>query len=174
MDKIERKYSGRGDILDKFRDIIASDEHMLRLLYYNPLDKDGDYVDFTDENLPNILDKPELELEEIRENHIRKSQKLDKIVESKRTVIFIYYGKSKPVYRNHLLVKREVVFDILSHNDFSFDYRIEEICDRLDTLFSNKRVAGIGITMNSISFQIEAPKEYLAYRNKFIITDSAL
>lgn len=149
---------------------MRNDEHLLRLLYYNPLDKNGDYVDFTNPELPNILDFEEEKLEEIREELIRKSEKNDDIAEEKKSFIFVYFGKSRNVFDNHTLVKREIIMTIISHNDFAFDYRIEEICDRLDTLFVDERI-GIGKVTTGISFKREAPKEYLAYEQKYIITD---
>lgn len=145
----------------------------MRLLYYNPFDAEGNFIDFADESLPNVLDMDEVELELIRNDLIRKSQKADDIIETKKTVIFIYYGKSRARFGNHTLVDREIVFHILSHNDFSSADRIEEICDRLDTLFVGKRIAGIGKTRLANSFPREAPKEYLAYEHKYAITDKA-
>ncbi|EIS6272934.1 hypothetical protein LN313_001982, partial [Staphylococcus pseudintermedius] len=76
---IKYKVSNRGDIKQKFIDVIKNDEHILRLLHYNPLDSKGDYVDFTDESLPNILDLDEEEYDEIVYDHIRTTQKTDDI-----------------------------------------------------------------------------------------------
>lgn len=171
MSDVKYKLSGRGDILYKYLNIMRNDEHLLRLLYYNPIDKNGNYVEFTDSNLPNVLDFEEQKLDEIRSDLIRTSQKSDDIIETKKTVVFVYFGKSKAKFHNRLLVDREIVFHILSHNDFSFASRIEEICDRLDTLFSGKRIGGIGLTEIANSFPREAPKEYLAYEQKYTITD---
>lgn len=168
---IDYKVSGRGDILYKYINIMKNDEHLMRLLYYSPLDENGDFVDFVDMDLPNVLDLPEDELILFQDDVIRKSQKADDIVENKKTVIFVFYGKSKPVFENKTLVKREIIFHILSHNDFAFADRIEEICDRLDTLFVGKRIGGIGKTDIGISFPREAPKEYLAYEQKYVVLD---
>ncbi|MDF0069259.1 hypothetical protein O0I60_04565 [Staphylococcus pseudintermedius] len=170
---IKYKVSNRGDIKQKFIDVIKNDEHILRLLHYNPLDSNGDYVDFTDESLPNILDLDEEEYDEIVYDHIRTTQKTDDIEEYKKTVLFVYYGKSKAKFGNYTLVDREIVFQILSHNDYSFAHRIEEICDRLDTLFVNRNIAGIGKTRLANSFPREAPKEYLAFEQKYLVTDKA-
>lgn len=171
MKEVKYKLSGRGDILFKYLKIMRNDEHLLRLLYYNPIDKNVSYVEFTDPNLPNVLEFDEDKLDEIRSDLIRTSQKSDDIVEKKKTVIFVYFGKSKAKPRNRLLVDREIIFHILSHNDFSFASRIEEICDRLDTLFSGQRIGGIGLTEIANSFPREAPKEYLAFEQKYTITD---
>lgn len=171
--RIKYKVSNRGDIKQKFISVMKNDEHLLRLLHYNPLDENENFVDFTDENLPNITELPEDEYDEIVFDHIRTSQKTDDIEEYKKTVVFIYYGKSKAKFGNHSLVDREIIFQILSHNDFSFADRIEEICDRLDTLFVNKNIAGLGKTRLANSFPREAPKEYLAYEQKYLVTDKA-
>ncbi|WP_274316418.1 hypothetical protein [Staphylococcus hyicus] len=171
--QIKYKVSNRGDIKQKFINVMKNDEHLLRLLHYNPLDDNENFVDFTDENLPNITELPEDEYDEIIFDHIRTSQKTDDIEEYKKTVVFIYYGKSKAKFGNHSLVDREIIFQILSHNDFSFADRIEEICDRLDTLFVNKNIAGLGKTRLANSFPREAPKEYLAYEQKYLVTDKA-
>ncbi len=171
--RIMYKVSNRGDIKQKFINVMKNDEHLLRLLHYNPLDENENFVDFTDENLPNITELPEDEYDEIIFDHIRTSQKTDDIEEYKKTVVFIYYGKSKAKFGNHSLVDREIIFQILSHNDFSFADRIEEICDRLDTLFVNKNIAGLGKTRLANSFPREAPKEYLAYEQKYLVTDKA-
>lgn len=169
--EVKYKVSGRGELLHRFIKKMENDEHLLRLLYYNPLDKDGNYVDFTDSNLPNILDFEEEKLDQIRNDLIRKSEKNDDIAEEKKSIIFVYYGKSRPVFNNHTQVKREVIMTILSHNDFAFDYRIEEICDRLDSLFVGEKRIGLGEVTSGISFKREAPKEYLAFEQKYIITD---
>lgn len=171
--RIKYKVSNRGDIKQKFISVMKNDEHLLRLLHYNPLDENENFVDFADENLPNITELPEDEYDEIVFDHIRTSQKTDDIEEYKKTVVFIYYGKSKAKFGNHSLVDREIIFQILSHNDFSFADRIEEICDRLDTLFVNKNIAGLGKTRLANSFPREAPKEYLAYEQKYLVTDKA-
>ena len=172
--QLRYKTSGRGDILQKFIKVMANDEYLLRLLYYNPLDENGNYVEFTDTSLPNITDMEEEKKDLIVNDLIRTSQKSDDIIEMKKTVIFVFYGKSRPKYNNHTLVDREIIFMILSHNDFSFADRIEEICDRLDTLFVNKHIAGIGRTNIGISFPVEAPKEYLAFEQKYTITDKRM
>ncbi|MDT0700435.1 hypothetical protein [Staphylococcus chromogenes] len=171
--QIKYKVSNRGDIKQKFINVMKNDEHLLRLLHYNPLDENENFVDYTDENLPNITELPEDEYDEIIFDHIRTSQKTDDIEEYKKTVVFIYYGKSKAKFGNHSLVDREIIFQILSHNDFSFADRIEEICDRLDALFVNKNIAGLGKTRLANSFPREAPKEYLAYEQKYLVTDKA-
>lgn len=170
---IQYKVSSRGDIKQNFIDIIKQDEHILRLLHYNPLDSEGNYVDYTDPSLSNITELPEEEYDEIIFDHVRTSQKTDDIEEYKKTVLFVYYGKSKARFGNHTLVDREIIFQVLSHNDFSFADRIEEICDRLDTLFMNKNIGGIGKTRLANSFPREAPKEYLAYEQKYLVTDKA-
>lgn len=46
--QLRYKTSGRGDILQKFIKVMANDEHLLRLLYYNPIDENGNYIEFTD------------------------------------------------------------------------------------------------------------------------------
>lgn len=73
--EVNYKISGRGELLHRFVKKMENDEHLLRLLYYNPLDKDGNYVDFTDRNLPNVLDFEEEKLDQIRNDLIRKSEK---------------------------------------------------------------------------------------------------
>ncbi len=165
------KIYGRGNIIQKYINIMKQDEHLMRLLYYNPKDANDNYVDFRDENLPNVTEFETDKFEEIANDLIRKSEKADDIIETKKTVIFVYLGKSVPVFGNRMLTERELIFTILSHNDFSFDYRIEEICDRLDTLFVGQRIGGIGQTRTGRSFKREAPKEYLAFEQKYIITN---
>ncbi|RTX68382.1 hypothetical protein EKQ60_05535, partial [Staphylococcus hyicus] len=90
--QIKYKVSNRGDIKQKFINVMKNDEHLLRLLHYNPLDDNENFVDFTDENLPNITELPEDEYDEIIFDHIRTSQKTDDIEEYKKTVVFVYYG----------------------------------------------------------------------------------
>lgn len=169
--QIKYKTSGRGDILHKFVNVLKNDEHFLRLLYYNPIDSKGNYIDFTDSNLPNITEMTDEDRDYITYDLIRTTEKSDDIVEYKKTVVFVYFGKSRPKFNNHTLVEREIVFLILSHNDFSFADRIEEICDRLDSLFVNKNIGGIGKTGIANSFPREAPKGYLSYEQKYTITD---
>lgn len=169
--KLSYKVSGRAKILQKYINIIRNDEHLMRLLYYNPLDKNGDAVDSLSDELPNITEMDEETRDMIADKHIRKSQKYDEIQDEKMSIIFVYYGKTANVFDNHTLVKREIIFHILSHNDFSFDDRISEICDRLDTLFIGKRIGGIGKTDAAPSFPREAPKEYLSFEQKYSITD---
>lgn len=169
--KLKRKISGRSDILQKYINIMRNDEYLMRLLYYNPLDEDDNAVDFLSEDLPNVTEMEESVIDEIVDKHIRKSQKYDEIQNEKMSVIFVYYGKTANVFRNHTLVKREIIFHILSHNDFSFDDRISEICDRLDYLFAGQRIGGIGKTDTAPSFPREAPKEYLGFEQKYSITD---
>lgn len=57
--QLRYKTSGRGDILQKFIKVMANDEHLLRLLYYNPIDENGNYIEITDASLPNITEMDE-------------------------------------------------------------------------------------------------------------------
>ncbi|MBL4950987.1 hypothetical protein JK635_01875 [Neobacillus sp. YIM B02564] len=155
---------------DDFLSIIKylkSDEQLLRLLYYPP-DNGNDIVDPLDINLPNILDMDIEERSKITNLRIMKSAKVTDLENDSICRLYIYAGRRSPTNYNYLFANQELVIDILCHSNFeNGDLRSTRITDRLNELFCQENLVGIG-KMNFIGArQINAPYEYTGYQIVF-------
>lgn len=161
---LERKINGRAATMNKVYQALANDEHMLRLLAYPYLDSNGNYQDCL--KLPdNIVDSSTHP--KVTSEHIIRTAKLDEIETIQSCMLFLHQGKRKPVFGNKLLAKQEILVDVLVHNNFQEgDYRMDDICDRLDYLLVHENIS-MGKVDITTPIPMEAPKEYYRYQMKY-------
>lgn len=158
-------------MINKLYTILSNDEHLLRLLHY-PHKKNGLYVDAL-----NRADYPDdivgsRNQHRIARDHILKVAKKDDIVSVKDCFVLISLGKRKPIFHNHLLVNQEILIDVVVHNEYQDeDYRLDDICDRLDYLVVRERI-GMGKTDIVTSLPFEAPTGYYRYQMKYQVKDN--
>lgn len=158
-------YQNMKDILK----VLRNDEELLRLLYYSPKDISKSIPDPLDPSLPNILDKPPLELVQLQNKLILVVPKDDDIIGDRKCVLFAYLGDRRANGRNYAMADQYIVLDVYNHVDFeNGDYRSAKIGDRLDKLFAQERVTGIGKTDFERSGCIaRVPSQYVAYRHVY-------
>ncbi|MEC1155634.1 hypothetical protein [Cytobacillus horneckiae] len=151
--------------IQDFVQILWADEELLRLLHYKPKNLRNRIPDPLDESLPNIL---EIDKDwTIRNQVIMVSPKEDDLTNKSLCCLFVYLGDREPSRGNYLTANQEVFFDILCHSDFeNGDMRSYRIADRLNELFVQQRVTGIGKT-DYISGRIvsSVPSQYTGYRH---------
>lgn len=152
---------------DDFLSIIKylkSDEEINRLLFYPAEDVGNDVLDPLDTNLPNILDMNVEKRAEIINQRIVKSSKFKDLENESICRLYVYAGRRNP-NGNYLSANQELVIDIMCHSDFeNGDLRSLRISDRLNQLFFQSRLAGIGQMDFVGARQINAPYEYTGYQ----------
>jgi hypothetical protein len=79
--------------------------------------------------------------------------------------LYVYAGSRRPANNNYLSANQELVIDIMCHSDFeNGDLRSLRISDRLNQLFCQSRIVGIGQMDFVGARQINAPYEYSGYQ----------
>ena len=150
------------DFLDIIK-YLKSDEELLRLLYYPP-ENGNDVLDPLDASLPNIMDKDIEEKSEIVNKRIMKSAKYKDLENDSICRLYLYAGNRRPT-SNYSSANQELVIDILCHSDFeNGDLRSLRISDRLNQLFCQERLVGIGQMDFVGARQVNAPYEYTGYQ----------
>lgn len=159
---------GRVKMMNEMYQALKCDDHLMRLLYYPFKDEEGDYQNCLDKDeLPDIVGSKEHE--KIAQTHIIKTVKKDDIVAKKNCFILLHLGKRRPVFNNYLLVRQEVLIDVVVHDSYqNSDNRLDDICDRLDDLFIHERF-GLGKVDISTPIPFEAPRGYYRYQLKYLL-----
>lgn len=138
-----------------FYKVVANDEELLRLLYY---EKDAlNYVANKDvKSLNNFVD--------IRKERIIRAPKVDDISTKKICRICMYLGARESMSR--AVSEQEMIFDVFTHIDGfeTTESRSLKIADRINLLLSESRITGIGVIKSDRFFPINAPNNYMAYR----------
>lgn len=154
---------------NNFKDIINVlnfDEDLLRLLYYAPANLANDTPDPLDTSLDNMLDMREEVIWGIRDDRILFIPKTDDLVPDNPICrILVYAGRRTPERNNYLFAAQEVIVDIFCHQSFeNGDLRSAKISDRLNTLFCQERITGIGLMDYVGGGQTNAPTGYVGYK----------
>jgi hypothetical protein len=154
------------DFLDIIK-YLKSDEELNRLLYYKPEDVGNDVLDPLDVSLPNIMDMDLEQRSEIINKRIRKSAKYTDLETDEICRLYVYAGLRSP-NGNYKTANQELRIDILCHSDFeNGDLRSLRISDRLNEMFCQSRLVGIGQMDFVGGRQINAPYEYTGYQVVF-------
>lgn len=155
-------------VMNMIHTILREDETLMRLLYYNPRNSETGDLDPLDENLPNIVDGSE-KYWDIVENHLIVGTKTTDIEEKKICRIYIYPHRRRQTFRNHLFVNQEVVVDVLIHEKYFADMRLEWINDRVIELLTFEKLDNVLGKVDYIqgNNRINAPRGYDKYENTF-------
>jgi hypothetical protein len=82
--------------------------------------------------------------------------------------LYVYAGRRSPSDNNYLTANQELRIDIFCHSDFeNGDLRSLRISDRLNQLFCQERLLGIGQMDFVGAMPTNAPYEYTAYQVVF-------
>jgi hypothetical protein len=153
-------YENLRDIVKVFR----FDETLLRLLFYPAKDLAKNTDDPLDPNLPNMLNKNEEVLWEIRDKRIYTTKKADDLENDPICRIYVYAGKRKPSM-DYIIASQEVVVDIFCHNSYEKDMRSLRISDCVNDLLISERITGFGKVEYVQGFPFDAPNDYVAFRH---------
>lgn len=152
-----------GDLVS-INNILRNDSDLWKLLYYKS-------KNFYDDPLskPDILTTlPPKELNSIIDLRLKHTPVTDDLAidDSKGINRIIFYpAPRRPQGGNYEVARQEINVDIFSHKSFNdTDMRLSKICDRVNELFSNKHVAGLGKAefVNGKPFTL-ADKGYIGY-----------
>jgi hypothetical protein len=143
---------------------LKSDEELNRLLYYPAGDLGNDVLDPLDASLPDIMSMNVEQRAEIINQRIMKSSKYKDLETESICRLYVYAGSRNP-NGNYLSANQELVIDIMCHSDFeNGDLRSLRLSDRLNQLFCQSRLVGIGQMDFVGARQINAPYEYSGYQ----------
>lgn len=122
---------------------LINDEELMRLMYYKPQDYSLGRLHPLDKTLPDIVtDEPEYW--DIVDNHVVRGTKTTEIQEKGICRLYLYAGRRRPRFGNRLMADQEVMIDVLVHELFDKDDRLNWIWDRLNELLIHERLAGYG------------------------------
>lgn len=155
-------YKNFSDILN----VLNSDEELLRLLYYHPANLATNTPDPLDNSLPNMLSMDEETLWKIIDERIKLTDKSDDLIDKPICRLFVYPGRRNG--NEYIFADQQVIIDILCHYDFeNGDWRSTRIADRLNELFVNQKITGIGKFKYVNCTPWGNYEKYVAYRHIF-------
>lgn len=149
--------------------ILRTDEELMRLLVY-PSENLGENIPHPmDYDLPDIVDEDsELYWEQV-DNHIQLKEKSTNIEDEALARLYIYPGRRRPYYTNYLMARQEIIIDVLVHESYLADMRLEWINDRLAELLALERLTGsIGMLDYTQGNGWQAPIGYSKYQHMFV------
>lgn len=130
--------------LEAIDTLLCNDETLLRLLYYKSKHFSDDILSETSSR-PNILKMDRLKQIEIINHRIKYTPVTKDLVDNPICRIIFYPSPRKPQRGNYMVADQQIDFDIFVHRDYNdMDMRLSKICDRINDLFSNQRVTGLG------------------------------
>lgn len=150
---------------------LIKDEELMRLLYYKPQDYRLGRLHPLDKALPDLVtDEPEYW--DIVDSHVIRGTKTTDIQEVRICRIYLYAGRRRPRFGNRLVADQEVTIDVLVHEDFNKDDRLNWIPDRIHELLVHERLAGYGQIDLVAGNPRQAPTGYSKYELLYKFTDN--
>lgn len=152
----------RKNIIDIYNSIVSNEE-ILRLLIYNPINALDNPLD---QSKPNILDIPVSERFEIIDKHVLRTPKASDItVSEKISRLCMFPAKRRPT-RNYEVADQDMIFDVFVHHDIDhMDLRLSWLCDHINNFINDSRITGIGsIRFVDGSPIFNPPEGYTGYR----------
>ena len=122
---------------------LRTSEELMRLLHYPPENYSKKYPDPLDKSLPDLVDDSEKYWDLVEKLIITGTKSTD-IEEKGICRLYIYPGRRRPRWGNFLIADQEVVIDILVHESYNKDMRMEWLIDTISKLIVLERVAGYG------------------------------
>lgn len=164
--------------------LLRTDEELLRLLWYPSEDINKKQLHHMDMNLPCLVPTglgegvsgcvssiSEEEYWNIVDHVIIPGEKIQEIEENALCRIYMYPGRRRPVFGNYLMAKQELKIDVFVHEDYSKDYRMEWINDRINELLSLERIQGVLGMLDYVAGNPRvAPIGYSKYEHMFVFS----
>ena len=149
----------------------ASNEELLRLLYYRPANNDDNPFSPSKEN---VLDKPATERWKIIEDVIAKTNNLDGMDEDRKCRILVYLSNRNSDRGNYWVSNQDLVIDVAVHRDFDDkDFRLAWICDKVNEILFNNHVDSMGKLKFSGGNPLNGfPNGYVGYRLTYSFTNT--
>lgn len=150
---------------------LRQDEELMRLLHYKPSDYTLKRPGPLDTSLPDIVNENNDEYWDIVDMTIRKAVKTTEIQEKGICRLYLYAGRRRSRFENYLVVDQEVVIDVLVHEVFDKDDRLNWIIDRINELVALERIAGVGKLEFVAGNGRKAPTGYSKYELMYKFTE---
>jgi hypothetical protein len=163
---------GKNHIKDVYTVLIAN-EKLKRLLWYPPEDLLTDTPSPLSPTLPIIGNSETLNWKVI-EDRILLNSKSDDLVDGNPICrLYLYLGDVNTTGHS-VFIKQEIIVDILWHEMFTVDSRLDSITQTLKSLLVGKHITGIGKMEYNDGMPINAPKNYSGYRHVFQVGSTKL
>lgn len=128
------------DYLAKIDEILRNDVDLWKLLYHKSTHFDDDPL-----KKENILELPPKEMFDIVNLRLKHTPVTKDLADIEINRIIFYPAPRRPQSQNYMVATQEINFDIFCHRDFNdVDMRLAKICDRVNEIFSNKHITGMG------------------------------
>jgi hypothetical protein len=125
----------------KIYGVLVNDETLLRLLYYKPSNFNDDPLDPSKPDVTSLPNRWDITKDRIKKSIV--THDLD--TSDPKCRILMYPDKRRPHNNSYAYSDQYVNLDILCHHEYDeVDFRMSWICDRINDLMFNKRIAGIG------------------------------
>lgn len=173
MTLIKKVSSRRRDTINAIREKLYMDEVLLRLLHYPPQDLRTGTPDPLSTSLPNIIaskdsdDEKIIDMWDAIDNHIVTTKRITDLEKKPICRIYLYLGRARTIYGNGTrTLRQEVVVDVLCHQDYESELRMEVIGDQVSDLLYDRRVNwSIPVLDYSHGMDISAPNDYSGFRH---------
>lgn len=135
--------------------LLRHDEELLRLLYYdrNPLSED----------LPDITSLPQKEFEKISMDVVRFEEKSSELTTKGIKRVYITTGRKRQVFGKPYYARQHFFINVIVHEDFVKQLRLEQIGDRINQLLLHNNISGVGNIMYEGGDPYQAPREFQTY-----------
>lgn len=154
--------------MSKIYYVLATDLPLLAMLkskskFFDEV-KEIEFADFE-------IDTNDMDFWKLVDHHIQFAEKDSKIVDEKLNRIYIYTGRRVPVFGNSFVVKQYFEINIIVHEDFTPDYRLERISDRVNQILLHNRISGFGKIGYHMGEPYQAPREFQTYKHIYYFND---
>lgn len=168
---------------------LITDETLMRLLYYKPENYRNKIPHPLSDKLKNIVPLDQVVIPECEEyndkipyidedeywdivdDRILTSSKDSNIVEEDVCRLYIYLGRRRPKFGSYYTVDQEIIIDILVHESYENDLRLDWINDRISELITLERITGFGRLDYAGGNPRQAPIGYSKYENIYTFGD---
>jgi hypothetical protein len=148
----------RENLIDIYK-VFTTNETLLRLLYYKPVDASDDPLDPTKENILDKADKWDIIMD-----RIVTTPKVDDLDNTEKCRLLFYPGRRSNT-SSYILADQEVVVDVLVNFNYdNVDLRLSWVCDTVNSLMFDKRITGVGKITYKSGSNVSAPSGYVGYR----------
>lgn len=163
----ELKRGSMRQVINEIYTKLRKDDELMRILHYPPENSELDQLDPLDVEL-SVTGLDVDDYWKVVNHTIRTASKSSNIEEDAMCRIYIYPGRRRPKHESYLLASQEVVIDVLVHDKYSSDMRLEWITDKISELLSLKYVDGIYGKLDYVQGNSRnAPTGYSLYENIF-------
>jgi len=140
--------------------VLSNDSDLLKILFHLPKHNNDNPLDKED-----ILSMPSSQKWSIIKDLIKFTPSVRGLDKEPKCRVIFYNENRNPQADNYKVSEQHIRFDIFAHADYNdMDMRLSMICDRINDLMFDKRIAGMG-KVEQVGGDIigSAPEDYIGY-----------